>query len=173
MGSFRPPSLDGTAQYTHATSRKAARYEGSSLPDGSSPQLSSAQLSPAQPTATAPRPAPTPPPLHPRGGAEQAPSALRTRSAAPGRAVPGGAELRGAAQIPGQLLADLDLVAERGVAERAVHQHLEGLAELEVVLVEAHVLLGVLLPRDLHGGAAGSRAEGRDVPGSRPELPGL
>lgn len=116
------------------------------------------------PTAMDPRPAPTPPPLQPRGGAEQAPDAPRTRSAAPGRAVPGGAELRGAAQIPGQLLADLDLVAERGVAERAVHQHLEGLAELEVVPVETHVLLGVLLPRDLHGGAAGSRAEGRGVP---------
>lgn len=101
---------------------------------------------------------------------EEGPSRRQTPHA---RAVPGGAELRGAAQVPGQLFADLDLVAERGVAERAVHQHLEGLAELEVVLVEAHVLLGVLLPRDLHGGAAGSRAEGRGVPGSRPEVPGL
>lgn len=101
---------------------------------------------------------------------EEGPSGRQTPHA---RAVPGGAELRGAAQVPGQLFADLDLVAERGVAERAVHQHLEGLAELEVVLVEAHVLLGVLLPRDLHGGAAGSRAEGRGVPGSRPEVPGL
>lgn len=101
---------------------------------------------------------------------EEGPSGRQTPHA---RAVPGGAELRGAAQVPGQLFADLDLVAERGVAERAVHQHLEGLAELEIVLVEAHVLLGVLLPRDLHGGAAGSRAEGRGVPGSRPEVPGL
>lgn len=113
----------------------------------------------------------TAPPREEGPSRRQTPHARAVRPSA--GAVPGGAELRGAAQVPGQLFADLDLVAERGVAERAVHQHLEGLAELEIVLVEAHVLLGVLLPRDLHGGAAGSRAEGRGVPGSRPEVPGL
>lgn len=82
-----------------------------------------------------------------------------------GPAVPRGAELRGAVQVPGQLLPDLDLVAKRGLAEGAVQQHLERLAELEVVLVEAHDLLRVFLSRHPHGARAAAR-NGRGCPGS-------
>lgn len=82
-----------------------------------------------------------------------------------GPAVPRGAELRGAVQVPGQLLPDLDLVAKRSLAEGAVQQHLERLAELEVVLVEAHDLLRVFLSRHPHGARAAAR-NGRGCPGS-------
>lgn len=76
----------------------------------------------------------------------------QSRRAPPNLPSPRRAELRGSGQVTRQLLAYLDLVAQRSLAEGAVQQHLEWLSETKIVLVEAHVLLGMLLPGDLHNG---------------------
>lgn len=80
---------------------------------------------------------------------------MEARSLLPSLPIPSPrrAELRGSGQVTRQLLAYLDLVAQRSLAEGAVQQHLERLPETKIVLVETHVFLGMLLPGDLHNGS--------------------